>query len=344
MSYYYTDFVTHLPVIEDQKVILFFITKESLYFRMKETIENKSYINAMFQPLSFPLIARYNDHGDFILDPEHKIENQFVWNRLEQHLKPEHQVNLPEIIDNNTYKDLFKDDNVRNNTVLSVTDYASYIDVSETLMNQPARQGVFTRELTYVEEYNQRRQEFADFIEEHKALSDYDMDWALIRNSLRAIASPDMKLQTGGQIINPLNLQDQLAIHHMQDPTIHQHLLLWSVFTAYLEIIRTPFAPVAGIGFQTKDADILILQAKQVENQVRRMLADDIRKMFIYDFYLNPEDYKKDNQDCPAFVTYYDKLTNVVGTQIHDLNDIADVNAFMSKCSLEQLEEWINLY
>lgn len=253
MSYLYTDFVTRLPIQPGQKVILFFIN-ETLYkqmFHQKNTQnpnEGFSAINKKAIPVSYPFIAHYGDHGDFVLDTAHTVENQAAWTLLhlnyDSNLKDTVDLTMPLTFDHNKINDLMK------NAGISVTTYNTFIKASDKLKNTLARQGIFSSNNTVSGEYYARKHTLKTYfntVEDKRQAVGLTMDM----DQMTPIQPDIINRKAFSLMLTNEKHQKWIAAH--ADKTIDTHIIRWEAFTSYLEIARIPFGPVAGIGSQTDE-------------------------------------------------------------------------------------------
>lgn len=336
--YLHTDFVTHMPIQENQKVILFFIAKPTLprYLAKQPTvIENMSYIDTTYQPISIPFVARYGEHGDFILDPNHTTTNSLAWFMLKTHQANEDMA-LPTTITEHNYREIFNE-NIRNNVAISVTDYNHYQTATEELMFQPVRQGVFTRDETYAKDYENRKQALINHAKTMEPHDDTDVLFSFAFRDLKPLVQPNM-IQSGQstRIQNEYRI-DQLEISQITNVSIHLYYNQWGIFQKYLEMIRVPFSPVTGLGSQSDYPEIYSIYAREVTQQAKNLFTRTIQSIIENEYELLNEA----QNDQPEFVTYYQKLAEKYNMQIDNDEDPKQIKRFANALTLDELEKWV---
>lgn len=335
--YLHTDFVTHLPIQENQKVVLFFIAKPAYKLFSSANIapvENMTYIDRDYQPISIPFVAHYGKHGDFILDESHTQTNVLAWIMMSNHHASENMP-LPKKITEHDYRELFNE-HIGKNTAISVTDFNSYQTVTNYFMHKPIQQGVFTLDDTYAEDYEARKQEL---LEEIKTVDNtvpmtvFQLDWG----DMRSLVQPNMIQGGNSSRIDYDYRDDQLEIAKITNATIHIYYNQWGIFQSYLTMIRVPFAPVAGLGGQEAHIDALVLYAQQVQQQVKNHLTKSIQQAIEYEYALDPKEYE---EDIPEFVALYNQLSSMVKPVISDDQNTEQIKSFADSLTLEQLKLW----
>lgn len=345
--YLHTDFVTHLPIVEGQKVMVFLIAQRKP-FGVPEPVSNQTYADKLYEPITLPFIAHYGEHGDFILDSEHHNVNTFMWSvSSKRHIKKE--LPMPDTITEQTYRDMLSPE-IADRILISATDYDSYVETVDHLIDQPVRQGVFTRDETYREAYIQCQTQWLDYIHEMNAYikthtpmdmyKDLNMKMDLMDRveTLQPLAQPNMLNMGSRSRVKPPYEDAQIDMAQNTNPELDFFLNGWGIFQAYLDMIRVSFAPVTGIGGQEPHVDMQIWYAEQIVKQVSNTMMEDIIDVIVDDVYLDTDEY--DNVDVPKFVQVYHQLSKELRTSIINDENELEILAFLSSCSFDQLKKW----
>lgn len=314
--YLHTDFVTRFPIIPGQNVMLFFIQPTVHTLRP----ENMTYTDTCYEPVSLPFIAKYGEHGDFIVDTSHSVENTIAWRLLCGNS------DVPSTISEQTYHSIVQPVRDVESLIISVTDYDSYQRVTKELMHQPVRQGVFTRDVTYAEQYEQ-------------AVASYTSQ----SDNLPVLVQPNMRQYGRPDYLDPCYRVDQQTFAKLPVPSIHRYFMNWRVFQAYLELIRVPFGPVMGLGDQVMHLDMYALHVEQVQSQIKHVYSTKIQQAIEFDYMLDPEEYEAG--DVPEFVDFYTALVQnrLVLSGGCDENDAESIRLFCEQLSLDDCREWARL-